>query len=108
MYSYKELAELAGYTARVSLLMDTMRDVQRAQFEKALVSSASVDENARGMFTLFRKVHLLTFCSVLQGRGTVIESDEIQFEGVPIVSPNGDILVRSLSFFVQPGVSSRA
>ncbi|KAF8602699.1 adrenoleukodystrophy protein [Ceratobasidium sp. AG-I] len=87
MYSYKELAELAGYTARVSLLMDTMGDVQRAQFEKALVSSASVDENAR----------------VLQGRGTVIESDEIQFEGVPIVSPNGDILVRSLSFFVQPG-----
>ncbi|CAE6359311.1 unnamed protein product [Rhizoctonia solani] len=87
MYSYKELAELAGYTARVSLLMDTMGDVQRAQFEKALVSSASIEENAR----------------VLKGRGNVIESDEIQFEGVPIVSPNGDILVRSLSFFVQPG-----
>ena len=52
MYSYKELAELAGYTARVSLLMDTMRDVQRAQFEKALVSSASVDENARGRSTM--------------------------------------------------------
>jgi ATP-binding cassette subfamily D (ALD) long-chain fatty acid import protein len=49
MYSYKELAELAGYTARVSLLMDTMHDVQRAQFEKALVSSANVDENAKGM-----------------------------------------------------------
>ncbi|CAE6515321.1 unnamed protein product [Rhizoctonia solani] len=48
MYSYKELAELAGYTARVSLLMDTMGDVQRAQFEKALVSSASIEENARG------------------------------------------------------------
>lgn len=42
---------------------------------------------------------------MLRGRGTVIESDEIQFEGVPIVSPNGDILVKSLSFFVQPGVS---
>jgi ATP-binding cassette subfamily D (ALD) long-chain fatty acid import protein len=49
MYSYKELAELAGYTARVSLLMDTMGDVQRAQFEKALVSSANVDENAKGV-----------------------------------------------------------
>ncbi|ELU44570.1 adrenoleukodystrophy protein [Rhizoctonia solani AG-1 IA] len=83
MYSYKELAELAGYTARVSLLMDTMGDVQRAQFEKALVSSASIEENAKG--------------ALLQGRGTVIESDEIQFEGVPIVSPNGDILVRSLT-----------
>lgn len=49
MYSYKELAELAGYTARVSLLMDTMRDVQKAKFEKALVSSASIEQNARGM-----------------------------------------------------------
>jgi ATP-binding cassette subfamily D (ALD) long-chain fatty acid import protein len=48
MYSYKELAELAGYTARVSLLMDTMRDVQRGRFEKALVSSASIEENAKG------------------------------------------------------------
>lgn len=48
MYSYKELAELAGYTARVSLLMDTMRDVQQGRFEKALVSSASIEENAKG------------------------------------------------------------
>lgn len=55
---------------------------------------------------LYRIRSLPYMRSVLQGRGTVIESDEIQFEGVPIVSPNGDILVRSLSFFVQPGVSS--
>lgn len=33
----------------------------------------------------------------------MIESDDIQFEGVPIVTPNGDILVRSLSFHVKPG-----
>lgn len=41
---------------------------------------------------------------VLNGHGEVIESDEIQFENVPIVTPNGDILVRSLSFYVKPGV----
>lgn len=42
--------------------------------------------------------------SVLRGRGLVVESEEIQFENVPIVTPNGDILVRSLSFYVKPGV----
>ena len=43
--------------------------------------------------------------TVINGRGEVIESDDIQFENVPIVTPNGDILVRSLSFYVKPGVS---
>ena len=41
---------------------------------------------------------------VLRGRGQVIESEEIQFENVPIVTPNGDVLVRSLTFYVKPGV----
>jgi ATP-binding cassette, subfamily D (ALD), peroxisomal long-chain fatty acid import protein len=45
---------------------------------------------------------LLTFNVVLRGRGKVIESDEIRFENVPIVTPNGDILVKSLSFHVKP------
>ena len=35
------------------------------------------------------------------------ESDEIEFQNVPIVTPNWDILVRSLSFYVKPGVSFR-
>ena len=42
---------------------------------------------------------------MLQSRGKVFESDEIEFEGVPIVTPNGDVLVRSLSFHVRRGVS---
>jgi len=48
MYSYKELSELAGYTARVSLLFDTMADVRKGKFQKQLVSSADVEVNAKG------------------------------------------------------------
>ena len=40
MYSYKDLQELAGYTARVSLLLETMADVKKGKFDKALVTSA--------------------------------------------------------------------
>lgn len=87
MYSYKDLSELAGYTARVSSLLETMKDVRQGKFQKALVSSATTGENAQ----------------ILQGRGQVIESEDIRFENVPIVTPNGDILVRSLSFHVRPG-----
>ena len=104
MYSYKDLSELAGYTARVSLLLDTMEDLRKGKFEKALVSSASVQENAKSRSKQFIKPHLRDLLShiVLRGRGQVIESDDIQFENVPIVTPNGDILVRSLSFHVRP------
>ena len=52
MYSYKDLSELAGYTSRVAQLLDTMSDVRKAKFEKALVASASNEENAKSkLFT---------------------------------------------------------
>lgn len=47
MYSYKDLSELAGYTARVSALLETMEDVKTGKFAKALVSSASTEDNAK-------------------------------------------------------------
>ncbi|OJJ63711.1 hypothetical protein ASPSYDRAFT_25760 [Aspergillus sydowii CBS 593.65] len=87
MFSYKEISELAGFTARVSSLMEVMDDLLAGRFEKKLVSSASTEENA----------------AVLSGRGQIEESDSIEFTDVPIVSPNGDVLVRKLSFTVHPG-----
>jgi ATP-binding cassette, subfamily D (ALD), peroxisomal long-chain fatty acid import protein len=87
MFSYKEITELAGYTSRVSALLETMADVSAGRYEKKLVSSASTEANA----------------AVLRGRGTVTESPSIEFTDVPIVSPNGDVLVKKLSFSVNPG-----
>lgn len=87
MYSYKELAELAGYTARVSELLDTMDDVKQGKFVKKLVSSAGTEENA----------------AVLSGRGQVVDSQDVEFQDVPIVSPNGDVLIRAMSFKITWG-----
>lgn len=52
MYSYKDLSELAGYTARVSSLLETMSDIRKGKFDKTLVSSASTEENAASKFKL--------------------------------------------------------
>lgn len=87
MYSYKELAELAGYTARVSELLDTMEDVKQGKYVKKLVSSAGTEENA----------------AVLSGRGKVVDSQDVEFQNVPIVSPNGDVLIRAMSFKITWG-----
>jgi len=87
MFSYKEIIELAGYTSRVASLLDVIEDVQKGNFKKTLVSSADVGDNA----------------AVLKGRGTVIEGGDIEFDKVPIVSPNGDVLVKELSFVIKPG-----
>ncbi|CAG8562276.1 9546_t:CDS:2, partial [Racocetra fulgida] len=88
MYSYKEIAELAGYTARVSELLDVFEEVKAGRFKKQLVSSVSIEENAK----------------VLSGRGNVIVDENIEFIDVPIVSPNGDVLLKKLSFHVKPGM----
>lgn len=86
MFSYKEITELAGYTSRVSTLLNVMSDIHAGHFEKNLVSSASTAENAE----------------VLRGRGEVIQGSSIEFTNVPIVSPNGDVLIKSLTFTVHP------
>jgi ATP-binding cassette subfamily D (ALD) long-chain fatty acid import protein len=72
------------------MLLDTIQDTKRGKFEKALVSSASTKGNSK----------------ILKGRGQIIPSEEIRFEDVPIVTPNGDVLVKSLSFYVKPGVNA--
>ncbi|KAK6955493.1 hypothetical protein Daesc_003133 [Daldinia eschscholtzii] len=87
MFSYREIMELAGYTSRVASLLDVMDDIQAGHFEKKLVSSSGTEDNE----------------AVLKGRGKVVESKDIEFIDVPIISPNGDVLVKALSFSLKQG-----
>ena len=66
MFSYKEVTELAGYTSRVASLLDVMDDIKAGRFEKTLVSDESAEDQAELMKT----------------RGTVIESEDIEFTDV--------------------------
>ncbi|KAH7407168.1 ATP-binding cassette sub-family D protein-like protein member 1 [Cadophora sp. MPI-SDFR-AT-0126] len=87
MFSYKEVTELAGYTSRVATLLEVMDDIKAGQFEKTLVS----DDNGGEQLELMR------------GRGTVIESEDIEFINVPIITPGGSVLVKALSFSMKRG-----
>ncbi|KAI0182097.1 ABC transporter transmembrane region 2 [Hypoxylon sp. FL1284] len=87
MFSYREIMELAGYTSRVASLLEVMDDIQAGHFEKKLVSSSGTEDNE----------------AVLRGRGKIVESKDIEFIDVPIISPNGDVLVKALSFSLKQG-----
>ncbi|KAH7357238.1 ATP-binding cassette sub-family D protein-like protein member 1 [Rhexocercosporidium sp. MPI-PUGE-AT-0058] len=87
MFSYKEVTELAGYTSRVATLLDVMDDIKAGRFEKTLVS----DDNGGEQLELMR------------GRGKVIESEDIEFVDVPIITPGGSVLVKALSFSMKRG-----
>ncbi|KAJ3276771.1 hypothetical protein HDV01_002825 [Terramyces sp. JEL0728] len=84
MYSYREISELAGYTSRVATLMAIFDDIENDKYVKQLVANASP--------------------AILSQRGEIQKSDIIEFEKVPIVAPNGDVLVKELTFHVRPGM----
>lgn len=88
MYSYRDITELAGYTARVADLLEVFTEVKEGRFVKQLVSGA--DPSSTG--------------DILNQRGSVLEGEEIHFSRVPVISPNGDILLRELSFTIRPGM----
>lgn len=41
----------------------------------------------------------------LANKGQIILSKEIIFEDVPILSPNGDVLIRAMNFKIEPGMN---
>jgi len=88
--SYREMSELAGYTLRVDQLLTTMSDVKAGRFEKKLVgTNPSSEGNAARLTT--------------RGQIIISEDDSIEFDRVPIVSPNGDVLIKCMSFHIKPG-----
>eukprot|EP00753_Platysulcus_tardus_P016742 PLAT6018.1.p1 GENE.PLAT6018.1~~PLAT6018.1.p1 ORF type:complete len:693 (-),score=319.84 PLAT6018.1:81-2159(-) len=87
MTSYKEITELAGYAYRVSDMLDVFSDVAKGHYEKPLVMA---DARKR---------------AILSGRGELVDGAlDVKFDHVPIVTPTGDVLVKEMSFHVQPGM----
>ena len=72
MMSYKELSELAGYTLRVTELLDTMDDIKAGHFQKKLVN-AGAEENARGQSSHQPHYEIEVVCSPARPRSDIEE-----------------------------------
>ncbi|XP_051914703.1 ATP-binding cassette sub-family D member 1 isoform X1 [Hippocampus zosterae] len=89
MSSYKEVTELAGYTARVSEMLDVFEDVTEGIYQR----SSERDQAGHRV------------CSHLETRGQVVSVDKgIRCENLPIITPTGDVVVSSLNIQVDEGM----
>ncbi|SNX85798.1 probable peroxisomal half ABC transporter [Melanopsichium pennsylvanicum] len=96
MYSYKELAELAGYTSRVYTLISTLHLLNKGQYQSM---PRPIDLPAEQPFYDL---------GYIEGQ-VVPGSDSVAFDKVPIVAPapglerGGEELVKNLTLRVKPG-----
>ncbi|RXG73471.1 ATP-binding cassette sub-family D member 3 [Armadillidium vulgare] len=87
----RELTKLAGFTSRVQELIVVLNDLNRGHYQRTMVDP--------------KLSNGLTRMSSL-GSGTVVYEDKIiRFESVPLITPNGDVLVKELNFEVKSGMN---
>ena len=92
--SYKKLQQLAGSTARVSQFLTVLEDLTiKGKYQRTLVANKELiyDETIHG-------------CA-LNGKRVWKATDFIKFEEVPIITPNGELLLHSLSIKIKAGKS---
>jgi ATP-binding cassette, subfamily D (ALD), member 3 len=97
--SGRELTRLAGFTARVTEMIDVLTDLDQGKYQRTMVQQENgADENDKGT-----KADAL---DLFPGKGKLLYADHvIQFQNVPLVTPNGDVLVQSLDVRVESGMN---
>ncbi|XP_061603887.1 ATP-binding cassette sub-family D member 1 isoform X2 [Phyllopteryx taeniolatus] len=99
MISYKEVTELAGYTARVSAMLDVFEDVSQGIYRRASDRDLGVPTGG----AVVQQGHRV--CGHLEMRGQVVSVEKgIRCENLPIITPTGDVVVSSLNIQVDEGM----
>lgn len=84
----REMTRLAGFTARVTEIKNVLADLNIGKYERTMVAGLTTNSIGR------------------PGDGKIIAKDNmIRFDCVPLVTPNGDILIKELSFEVKSGMN---
>jgi len=92
----RELTRLAGFTARVTELISVLKELDAGSYKRSMVAEQSISHpvvNAADLPANYGP-----------NKGKIIYQDRIiEFDHLPLVTPNGDVLIPSLSFKVVSG-----
>ena len=96
--SYKEVQNLAGYTTLIYEMDQVLQDLSKGEYQRVMVTSEDpAKENKKSSSET--KILKQSFKGA-----KVIYANDIVFENIPIYSPNGDMLIESMNFKIQPGM----
>lgn len=89
----REMTRLSGFTSRITELMKVLKELNAGRYERTMVQQDKESDSAEKL-------------ALVPGNGRVINQDNIiKFEHTPLATPNGDILIRDLTFEVQSGTN---
>ncbi|CAL4107241.1 unnamed protein product, partial [Meganyctiphanes norvegica] len=100
MTSYKEIVELAGYTARVGNMLQVFEDVQYGQYQRPAIMEKDDIESR----TNEAKLNFYNGMPLIEGVVTESRDGSIIVEDIPIVTPNCDVVVPSLTLTITPSM----
>lgn len=98
MSSYKEIVALAGYTYRVAGMLQVFEETAQGLYQKTTVA----ESNEMNGIIEFKNGKPIA-------KGRIIYSDDpnvssISLKAVPVVTPNCDVVVPSLTISIEPGM----
>ncbi|XP_030631104.1 ATP-binding cassette sub-family D member 3b isoform X2 [Chanos chanos] len=90
----RELSRLSGFTARITEIQTVLKELNAGKYERTMVTHPSKETK------MTEKIPLVP------GSGEIVFADNIiKFEHIPLATPNGDILIRDLTFEVTSGTN---
>jgi len=95
----REMTRLSGFTARVDTLMTVLNDMEKGVYKRTMIGNGQ-----DGSFT--SNSPLIGSANFRPGAGHILHKDNlIKFDKVPLVTPNGDVLIESMDFEVPSGTN---
>ncbi|XP_037135927.1 ATP-binding cassette sub-family D member 3a isoform X2 [Syngnathus acus] len=89
----REMTRLSGFTTRITELIKVLKDLNSGKYERTMVSQQRESDTTESL-------------TLVPGRGQIINRDNIiKFDHTPLATPNGDILIRDLTFEVSSGTN---
>uniref|UniRef100_A0A8D0AMK6 ATP-binding cassette, sub-family D (ALD), member 3a n=1 Tax=Sander lucioperca TaxID=283035 RepID=A0A8D0AMK6_SANLU len=89
----REMTRLSGFTSRITELMKVLKELNAGKYERTMVSQEKESGSAEKLV-------------LVPGSGQVTNRDNIiKFDHTPLATPNGDILIRDLTFEVRSGTN---
>ncbi|VDN33529.1 unnamed protein product [Cylicostephanus goldi] len=91
------MTRLSGFTSRVDTLLNVLEDLGHGSYERTMITDKSDSDEERKH---------LAIRDLKPGAGRLIIQDNvIRFEHVPLVTPNGDVLIDDLNLVVPSGTN---
>ncbi|KAK2569552.1 ATP-binding cassette sub-family D member 3 [Acropora cervicornis] len=85
------------YTSRVSQLMNVLKDLNKGKYQRTMVSTSDSFKEGDS------KSDRISADCLDPSKGQIVQVDHLI--SVPLVTPNGDVLIKELSFEVRSGMN---